>query len=137
MITEVSVVTVIVPDQDEALQFYTEKLGFRKKTDVRIGPNAQRWVSVVPETGRGPELTLFNPRSLMDQAAAEEMLHLIGKMPGIVLGTDDCRKTAAELEAKGVQIVRPPQEQPYGLEAVFVDPYGNYFLLVQPSEQPA
>lgn len=131
MITGVSVVTVIVRDQEEALQFYTETLGFQKKADMRLGPDGPRWVSVVPASGDGPELTLFNPRAFMPPVAAEEMLQLIGKVPGLVLGTDDCRQTVRELAGRGVTIVREPEDRPYGVEAVFADLYGNHFVLVQ------
>lgn len=132
MIHGVSVVTVIVRDQEEALQFYTEKLGFVTKQDMRMGPNGPRWVSVAAKVNPVPELTLFHPPSFMPPEAAEAMLGLIGKMPGFVLGTDDCRGTIAELEAKGVQILQQPKDQPYGIEAVFADLYGNSFVLVQP-----
>jgi catechol 2,3-dioxygenase-like lactoylglutathione lyase family enzyme len=135
VITGVSVVTVIVRDQEEALQFYTEKLGFQKRQDTHMGPDGPRWVSVVPESGTGPELTLFNPRVFLPPEAAEEMLGLIGKMPGLVLGTDDCRKTIADLEARGVKILRQPGEEPYGVEAVFADLYGNAFVLVELARQ--
>lgn len=87
MITGVSVVTVLTRDQEAAHRFFTEKLGFQTRTDFRMGPQGQRWLSVVPPTGQGPEFTLFDPRSWMPSEAAEEMLQLIGKMPGLVLGT--------------------------------------------------
>jgi predicted enzyme related to lactoylglutathione lyase len=132
MIEGVSVVTVIVRDQEEALQFYTEKLGFVKRTDMRMGPNGPRWVSVAAQANPVPEFTLFHPPSFMAPEAAEEMLGLIGKMPGVVLGTADCRMTIAELEAKGVKILQQPKDQPYGVEAVFSDLYGNNYVLVQP-----
>lgn len=135
MIQGVTVVTVIVRDQEAALQFYTEKLGFVKRQDMRMGPDGPRWVSVAPEAHPVPELTLFHPPSFMPAEAAEEMLGLIGKMPGIVLGTDDCRKTISELEAKGVKILQQPQDYPYGVEAVFSDLFGNNFVLVQPSHK--
>jgi catechol 2,3-dioxygenase-like lactoylglutathione lyase family enzyme len=130
----VSVVTVVVRDQEEALQFFTEKLGFQKKQDMRMGPDGPRWLSVVPATGNGPEFTLFHPPSFLRKEPAEEMLGLIGKMPGMVLGTDDCRKTVAELEAKGVKILAQPTDQPYGVEAVFADPDGNSYVLVEPRQ---
>ena len=131
MITGVSGVTVIVRDQGEALRFYTEKLGFQTKTDMLMGEQGPRWVSVIARTGNGPELILFNPSSFLSPEAAEEMLGLIGKMPGNVLTTDDCRATVAELAAKGVKILREPEDYPYGVEAVFADLYGNAFVLVQ------
>lgn len=116
MITGVNVVTVVVPDQEKALRFYTEKLGFRKKTDLRLGANGPRWLSVLPEGANGPELSLFDPRLFMEEKAAEEMLGLVGRMPAIVLGTDDCRRTVEELAGKGVKIERQPEPRPYGVE---------------------
>lgn len=135
MITGVSVVTVLTRDQEAAHRFFTEKLGFQTRTDFRMGPQGQRWLSVVPPTGQGPEFTLFDPRSWMPPEAAEEMLQLIGKMPGLVLGTDDCRGTIADLEARGVKIVRQPAEEPYGIEAVFADLDGNNFVLTELRQQ--
>ncbi|HLO04264.1 MAG TPA: VOC family protein [Symbiobacteriaceae bacterium] len=135
MIQGVSVITVIVRDQEDALQFYTEKLGFVKHTDMRMGPDGPRWVSVAAQAHPVPELTLFHPPSFMGPEAAAEMLGLIGKMPGVVLGTDDCRQTISELEAKGVKILQQPQDQPYGVEAVFADLYGNAYVLVQPAQK--
>ncbi|MGE5673042.1 MAG: VOC family protein [Mycobacterium leprae] len=132
MITGVDLVTVVVRDQDAALQFFTDKLGFRLKTDFRMGPEGPRWISILPPTDRGPQLILFDPRGFMPPEAAEEMLGLIGKMPGLVLGADDCRKTVAELEAKGVKILRQPQEERHGIEAVFADVDGNAYVLVEP-----
>lgn len=132
MITGVSVVTVVVRDAGEALQFYTEKLGFQVAKDMRMGENGPRWVSVIPQAGSHPELLLFNPTAFMPPEPANAMLDLIGKMPGHVLGTDDCRKTIAELEARGVKILSQPQDYPYGVEAVFSDLYGNNFVVVEP-----
>jgi predicted enzyme related to lactoylglutathione lyase len=129
MITRVSEVTVVVRDTEEALQFYTEKLGFAVATDMPMGEG--RMVTVIPQPGVGTELILFNPRSFMPAEPAEQMLELIGKMPGIVLHTDDCRKTIGELEAKGVKILSQPTDYPYGVEAVFADLYGNAFVLVE------
>jgi len=62
---------------------------------------------------------------------AAEMLQLIGKMPGNVLYTDDCRKTVADMKAKDVKILREPVDYPYGVEAVFADPDGNAYVLLQ------
>ncbi|HWI53847.1 MAG TPA: VOC family protein [Symbiobacteriaceae bacterium] len=132
MITGVSSVTVIVRDQEEALQFYTEKLGFQVGKDMRMGENGPRWVTVIPRSGSQPELLLFNPTAFMPPEPAADMLALIGKMPGNVLSTDDCRKTIAELEARGVKILSQPQDYPYGVEAVFSDLYGNNFVVVEP-----
>lgn len=133
MITGLSTVTVLVRDQEEAYQFFTQKLGFKKKTEMQM--EGKRWLTVIPETGNGPEFLLFDPRTWMPPEPAEEMLQLIGKIPGNVLATNDCRGTIAEMESKGVTILRQPEEYPYGIEAVFADPFGNSYVLVQLSQQ--
>lgn len=135
MITSVSLVTIVVRDQDEAFAFYTDKLGFKTHTDMRMGPDGPRWLTVIPQSGTGPEITLWDPRAWMGPEAAEGMRQVIGKLPPLGLHTDDCRKTVAELEAKGVTILQQPKDQPYGVEAVFADLYGNSFVLVQPAQQ--
>lgn len=130
MIKSIDLATVIVRDQEEAIQFYTEKLGFEKKHDAQFGPNA-RWVTVAPPGSNGTQFILWDPRHWMSPEAAEGMLALIGKMPGFVLGTDDCRATIADLEGKGVKVSRQPEDQPYGVEAVIEDTFGNSMVVVE------
>lgn len=129
MITSIDRVTVYVRDEEDALRFYTEKLGFEKRMDMSFGPGA-RWLTVAPK-GWPTELVLHNPRAWHDAEAAEAMLAQIGRMPPMVLGTADCRGTVQELKAHGVEIVVEPQDRPYGVEATFKDLYGNGFVLVQ------
>ncbi|HEY3315352.1 MAG TPA: VOC family protein [Bacillota bacterium] len=130
MITSIDKVTVFVRDEEEALKFYTEKLGFEKRMDMTFGPGA-RWLTVAPK-GAATELILHNPRAWHGPEEAESMLAQVGKSPTMVMGTRDCRGTVEELKARGVTILAEPQERPYGVEAIFADLYGNGFVLVEP-----
>src|SRR5215471_16470962 len=124
-------ITVAVKDQDEALQWYTEKLGFRKHTDMpetevegRAMPGpGMRFLSVSPP--KQPDLQVILASWFPDK---------IGKNPTAVLYTDDCRATYADLEARGVIFIEPPEPRPFGLQAVFQDLYGKSNALVQPSK---
>ena len=112
-------ITVAVRDQDEALEWFTSKLGFRKRTDMP-GPGI-RFLTVSP--ANQPELQVILASWFPD---------LIGKNPTAVLNTEDCRATYADLKARGVEFTEPPQTRPFGLQAVFKDLYGNSYALLQP-----
>ncbi len=132
MINKLAVVTLLVRDQDEALKFYTEKLGFDKRQDQAFGPG-MRWVTVAPKNQTEVEITLQQPNAAMHgEARAREMLAMIGRQPTWSYRTDDCRKEYETLRARGVKFVQEPHEQPYGIEAVFEDLYGNSASLLQP-----
>ena len=110
--------TVAVKDQDEALRWYTETLGFKKRADLK-GPG-MRWLTVSPEDQPGLEIVLASwyPES-------------VGKNLPVGLRTGDCQKTYEVLRDKGVAFSQAPQEKPYGLEAVFKDLYGNTYAVRQ------
>jgi catechol 2,3-dioxygenase-like lactoylglutathione lyase family enzyme len=121
MMKKFSHVTVLVKDQDEALRWYTEKLGFTKKQDEAFGPGV-RWLTVaVP----GDEL------EVVLQKPDDERLPLVGKGTPWVIDTDDCRADYDRLRTQGVEFPNPPSEMPWGTSAVFRDLYGNTFNLVQ------
>src|SRR5256885_7264519 len=128
MITKLGVVTILVRDQDEALEFYTQKLGLEKMDDMEFG-EGNRWLTVVAPKQR--ELQIFLAKA--DSFGMDLMEH-IGKMPSWAFGTDDCRADYETLQARGVKFVSAPKEQPWGIEATFEDLYGNKFALV---EEPA
>ncbi len=135
-------VTVVVRDQDEAVKWYTEKLGFEKRADDTTTMAGLRWLTVAPPGQKEPEIVLNKPDPRMmgteHEKMMKDMLATIGKNPTWVLWTDDCMKTYQELKAKGVQFPFPPEKQPWGLSAVFVDLYGNpYNLLERPMDRPA
>lgn len=134
MITRVARVTVLVSDQDEALRFYTEKLGFEKRADMPMG--ATRWLTVAPAGQRELEIVLQQPDpAFHGEDGARQMLERVGQSTTWVLATDDCQGDYERLSGLGVRFTSPPQRQMYGLEAVLLDLYGNsYSLLQQPSE---
>jgi predicted enzyme related to lactoylglutathione lyase len=126
---KIGMVTILVRDYDEALKFYTERLGFEKKMDEKFGPGA-RWLSVALP-GQDLQIVLQKPEpSMHGEARAKKMFDLIGQSPTWVISTDDCRKTYEVLKARGVNFSDPPKEQPWGTQAVFQDLYGNSFALV-------
>jgi predicted enzyme related to lactoylglutathione lyase len=133
MIGRMSHTTIYVLDQEAALSFYTEKLGFEVRTDQSMGDF--RWVTVAPKGQPDMEIVLYKiaPSPMMDAATAEQLKGLVvkGAMGTGVFATDDCRATYEELRAKGVEFLSAPENQPYGVEAVFKDNSGNWFSLTQ------
>ena len=134
MITRLARVTIVVRDQDEALAFYTGKLGFETRADVSFGPGV-RWLTVAPPQQRDLEIVLQQPDpAFHGEQQAAEMLASVGKNPTWVLYSTDCQGDYGRLVESGVTFNSPPTEQPYGLEAVFLDLYGNSYSLLQPAE---
>jgi catechol 2,3-dioxygenase-like lactoylglutathione lyase family enzyme len=133
MITKHSHSTVYVVDQDRARAFYTEKLGFEVRDDVRLGDF--RWLTVAPKTQPDACIVLMplRPMGHMDQEACDLIGRLLEKraIGGGVLATDDCRRTYEELTARGVVFQQEPREMPYGVEALFHDDSGNFYSLTQ------
>jgi predicted enzyme related to lactoylglutathione lyase len=128
-----------VHDQDEALAFYTDKLGWEVRSDVTmpemgnfrwlaVGPPSQPDISVVLMAIPGPPM--FEPdtteqiRSLMSKGVAG----------AIFLTTDDCQASYEQLKARGVEFSEPPEERPYGIDSGFHDPSGNAIRLTQVRE---
>jgi catechol 2,3-dioxygenase-like lactoylglutathione lyase family enzyme len=135
MITNVSLVTLYVTDQDEAKKFYTEVLGFDEHTDVAMG-DGFRWVTVAHPDHPELEVTLMLPGPPLDEGVAEAVRRALanGTMGGFGLCTTDCHKTYEDLTAKGVEFVQTPADRPYGIEAVMRDNSGNWLVLVEPKE---
>ena len=131
MESRVAQVTLVVSSQKDSLAFYTEKVGFEKKTDVPL-PGGHRWVTVGPK-GQDLELALWEVGSAVDPAQQEWSKHWTpGRAPPLVLRVADCRKVHAELSSRGVEFPQPPKEYPWGVSATFRDPDGNLFSLSQP-----
>lgn len=126
MITHIGVVTILVRDQNEALQFYTEKLGFEPLDDIEI-PGYGRWLTL--RAAMQPDVMLSLYRA--DEADAA----LVGRNAMWSLRTDDCRADYESFRAKGVTFFQQPTERPWGIEALFEDLYGNKFSLLQPSPE--
>jgi catechol 2,3-dioxygenase-like lactoylglutathione lyase family enzyme len=134
MITKLSHATIWVLDYDKALEFYTKKLGFEVRNDVKMD-GGFRWLTVSPKTQPDMELILYEPRAMgmMDEATAKQIRGLLekGVLGGGVFDTDNCQKTYEELKAKGVEFIQPPKDNPYGIEAIFKDNSGVWFSLTQ------
>ena len=135
MITNVSLVTLYVSDQDDAKRFYTDVLGFEERADVRMG-DGFRWVTVGHPAQPELEITLMVPGPPLDDDMAGAVRRALAKgtMGGVGLRTDDCRKDFEQLSAKGVEFVQEPSDRPYGVEAVMRDNSGNWLVLVEPKE---
>jgi catechol 2,3-dioxygenase-like lactoylglutathione lyase family enzyme len=134
MINRLSVVTTWVTDQNEALRFYTEKLGFEIRTDITAGD--YRWLTVGLKSQPDLEIHLevVKPGALLTQEEADQLAKLVeaGKLGMGPWKTDDCQKAYETLKARGVDFVQPPTDRPYGtIEAVFKDNSGNVMVLAQ------
>lgn len=138
MITELSHTTIWVLDQDEAVDFYTQKLGFEVRADSRM--DGFRWVTVSPPSQPDHQLILLEPRPpMMDDDAAAQVKALLAKGvlgPG-VFETDDCAATFEELKGRGVNFLSEPTERFYGIEATFRDNSGNWFSMTERTGGPA
>jgi catechol 2,3-dioxygenase-like lactoylglutathione lyase family enzyme len=132
MITNVSLVTVWVTDQDEAKAFYVDKLGFRESSDVSMG-DGYRWVTVSHPDHPELQLTLMKPGPPLDEESADAVRRMLdkGSLAAVGLATDDCRKAYEELVAKGVTFIQEPSDRPYGVEAILRDNSGNWLVLVE------
>ncbi|HEY6251458.1 MAG TPA: VOC family protein [Candidatus Angelobacter sp.] len=118
-----------------AKDFYVTKLGFEIKTDATM-PNGFRWLTVSPKGQPELEIILMKiaagPKIQQEDVDAIKKLVSKGAFGAGVFDTADCRKTYEELKAKGVKFLAPPQEEFYGIQAVFRDPFGNWFSLTEP-----
>ncbi len=126
-------VAVVVRDYDEAIAWFTDKLGFVLLADEPQPEQNKRWVLVAP---RGGGCSL-----LLARASEKEQEDFIGNQAGgrvfLFLATDDFDRDFEAMTAKGVEFVRPPVSQAYGRVAVFIDLLGNKWDLVQFAKQPA
>jgi len=125
-----------VHDQDEALAFYTEKLGFEVQADVTLPEmDGFRWLTVGPPGQGDVSITLMAipGQPVMDEATADQVRDLMAKgFAGTVfLTTDDCQASYEELKARGVEFTEAPEKRPYGIDSGFRDPSGNSFRLTQ------
>ena len=115
MISDLTHVTMLVDDQEAALEFYTDVLGFEKRDDETMEEG--RWLTVAPKGQEFPQFVL---------AESDDVAH--------VLVTDDCRAEYERLTEAGVEFRGEPMEMPWGVEALFEDPAGNVFDLLEPTE---
>jgi len=125
-----------VHDQDEALAFYTEKLGMEVRSDATLPEMGDfRWLTVGPAGQEDVAICLMAipGEPVMDTESAEQVRALMAKgFAGTVfLTTDDCQASYEELKARGVEFTEPPEERPYGIDSGFRDPSGNSFRLTE------
>jgi catechol 2,3-dioxygenase-like lactoylglutathione lyase family enzyme len=128
----VEVVGLYVRDQDEALQFYVEKLGFRVHTDVRNGDF--RWLTVQHPDQPSFQLGLFKPGPpMLDEATAQAVRAIVAKgaMPPLVLTVDDCRAAYDRMVTRGVEFTQEPVDRFGTVDAGFRDPSGNGWKMIQ------
>jgi catechol 2,3-dioxygenase-like lactoylglutathione lyase family enzyme len=137
VITGLSHTAIWVLDQDEALAFYTEKLGFEVKTDATM--DDFRWLTVTPPGQPDHELILLAPGPpMMDEESADQVKALVAKgaLGACAFETDDCRATYEKLQAQGVSFLSEPAKRFYGIEATFRDNSGNWFSMTERAEVP-
>jgi|SRR5687768_486000 predicted enzyme related to lactoylglutathione lyase len=128
-----------VHDQDEALAFYTQKLGMDVRTDVTVADMGNfRWLAVGPAGQPDVAIVLMAIPGppVMDAETAEQVRNLMAKgfAGTIFLATDDARAAYEELKGRGVEFVEEPEERPYGIDSSFRDPSGNHIRLTQVRE---
>ena len=136
MLDQLTHVNVWVHDQDEALAFYTEKLGMEVREDVTVPEMGNfRWLSVGVPGQPDVAITLMAvpgpPVFDEDTRARIHELLARGAAGGLFFAADDVRATYEDLKSRGVEITQEPTEQPYGLDAGFRDISGNHFRMAQ------
>jgi catechol 2,3-dioxygenase-like lactoylglutathione lyase family enzyme len=125
-----------VHDQDEALDFYTKKLGFEVRADVTLPEMGDfRWLTVGPPGQEDVAITLMMIPGppVFDPETTEQIRALMAKGAGatVFLTTDDCRASFEELKGRGVEFVEEPEERPYGVDCGFRDVSGNHIRLTE------
>jgi predicted enzyme related to lactoylglutathione lyase len=128
-----------VHDQEEALAFYTQKLGFEVRMDATLPEMGDfRWLTVGPAGQPEIDIVLMAipgpPVLETDTVAQVQALMAKGLAGPVFLATDDCRADYETLSARGVEFVETPEERPYGIDAGFRDPSGNHLRLTQIKE---
>jgi catechol 2,3-dioxygenase-like lactoylglutathione lyase family enzyme len=133
----VDVVGLYVRDQDEALAFYVEKLGFRVHTDARNGD--YRWLTVQHPEQPSFQLGLFKPGPPVHDAATAQTLNEVvakGAMPPLVFVVDNCRAAYERLSACGVEFTQQPVNRYGAVDAGFRDPSGNGWKMIEAVAKP-
>ena len=128
MITKLNHVTIWVKDQEEALKFYRDKLGFKVVTDDATSVPNYRWLTVAPQQQSEVEIVLAIPNDPADQTR-------IGQQGTWVLASDNIDADYALLKSRGVKIHNAPQHNVWGSDFVFEDLYGNTYDVVQPPKR--
>jgi predicted enzyme related to lactoylglutathione lyase len=139
MLKQLTTVQVWVNDQDEALAFYTDKLGLELRDDVTVPELGNfRWLTVgVPGQSDIAIVLMAVPGPPVFDEETRAQIHALlakGASGGLFFATDDCRATYEELSKRGVEFTQEPTEQPYGIDAGLRDPSGNSMRMVQPTD---
>jgi catechol 2,3-dioxygenase-like lactoylglutathione lyase family enzyme len=139
MLKQLTHVNVWVHDQDEALAFYTEKLGMELRDDVTVPEMGNfRWLTVGLPGNDDVALTLMTipGAPMFEEETREQLKSLLAKgvLGGLFFTTDDCQGTYEELKARGVEFAQEPTQQPYGLDAGFRDVSGNHIRMMQSND---
>jgi len=126
-------ITLLVRDYDEAVAYFTQKLGFSRVEDTTLG-DQKRWIVLKPDGSCSAAL-------LLAKAATPEQEAVVGNQTGgrvfLFLHTDDFWRDYRTMKSRGVKFLESPREEPYGIVAVFEDPYGNKWDLLMPARPPA
>ena len=137
MLKQLTHVQVWVNDQEEALAFYTEKLGMELREDVTLPELGNfRWLSVgIPGQDVSITLMAIPGPPVFDEATRDQIRSLLAKgaSGGLFFGTNDAQATYEELKSRGLEFTQEPTEQPYGIDAGFRDSSGNHFRVAQQS----
>jgi catechol 2,3-dioxygenase-like lactoylglutathione lyase family enzyme len=138
MLKQLANVQVWVHDQDEALAWYTEKLGLELRADVTVPEMGNfRWLTVgVPGQPDVSIVLMAVPGPPVFDAETQAQIKALvakGAASGLFFNTDDCRRSYEELKGRGVEFGQEPTEQPYGIDAGFRDPSGNHMRMMQPN----
>ena len=136
MLKQLTNVNVWVHDQDEALAFYTEKLGLELREDVTVPEMGNfRWLTVGVPGQEDVAITLMSVPGppVFDEDTRAKLLELVAKgaAGGLFFATDDCRSAYEDLRSRGVEFTQEPTQQPYGIDAGFRDPSGNHMRMAQ------
>ncbi|WP_091741279.1 VOC family protein [Marininema mesophilum] len=132
MLNKLAHVCIVVRDYDEAIQWYTEKLGLELRSDNPFG-NGYRWVTLGTggnSSHQDTEIVFYQPGPREE----DSRMARLGQISKWVFGTDDCRGDVELLRSRGVKIVDGPSDLPWGVQAMFEDLYGNTFVMVEGKE---
>ena len=140
MLKQLTHAMIWVHDQDEALAFYTDKLGLELRDDVTVREMGNfRWLTVGVPGQADVAVTLMAPPGppVFDEETRQQLLDLVAKgaAGGLFFTTDDVRASYEELSQRGVEFTQEPTEQPYGTDAGFRDPSGNQMRMMQTREE--
>jgi catechol 2,3-dioxygenase-like lactoylglutathione lyase family enzyme len=138
MFKAITITTVRVLDQNEALDFYVGKLGFKVDEDMDMG--FMRWltISLPSDPGRQLFLEVPGPPAMNEETGAQVRDLLTKGALGVaaILTSDDCQGVYDTLKARGVEFTQDVEAQPYGIDCAFRDPFGNHIRVTQPTEHP-